>query len=415
MCRIENQVPDQVQIAKQALAWIICAKRRLTTLELRNALAVEAEDSDFDEENLSDLEDIVSGCQGLVTVDEESDIIRLVHYTAQEYLHRTCDIWFPNANHEIARTCLTYLSFDAFKVGTCSTDQEFETRLYKYPLYYYAAENWGFHIQMPLIHKTMASSFLGNSLKLDASVQCLWAYGVFTKQSGYSQKTPKQVTASHLAAYFGLEDMMLKIVEHGDPIDSKDSYGRTPLSWAAKNGCYSVVELLSRKGVETESKDNDGLTPLSWAAINGHDVIVQLLLEKGVDLDVKHYDGRTPLSWAAYRGHEAVAKLLLKNGADPDSKDENGITPLSLAAFSGREAVVKLLLEYDVDPDLENRLGRTPLSQAAYSGHVAIVQMLLEKGADPHFKDKYGQVPLSRAVERGYETVAKLLAVYNIS
>ena len=415
MRRIENQVPDQIQIAKQALAWTICAKRRLTTLELRNALAVEAEDCELDEENLSDLEDIVSGCQGLVTVDEESDVLRLVHYTAQEYLQRTCDTWFPNANHEIARTCLTYLSFDAFKAGSCSTDQEFETRLYQYPLYYYAAENWGLHIQMQLIHKTMASSFLGNSLKLDASVQGFWAYGAFTKQPGYSQKAPKQVTGSHLAAYFGLEGMILELVERGNPIDSKDSYGRTPLSWAAKNGCYSVVELLLRKDVETESKDNDGLTPLSWAAISGHDLIVQLLLEKGVDPDAKHYDGRTPLSWAAYRGHEAVVKLLLKNGADPDTKDENDITPLSLAAFSGREVVVKLLLEDDVNPDSKNRLGRTPLSQAAYSGHVAIVQMLLEKGADPHSKDQDGQIPLSRASGRGYETVAKLLAIYNIS
>lgn len=378
MRRIENQVPDQIQIAKQALAWTICAKRRLTTLELRSALAVEAEDCELDEDNLSDLEDIVSGCQGLVTVDEESDTIRLVHYTAQEYLQRTCDTWFPNANHEIARTCLTYLSFDVFKAGSCSTDQEFETRLYQYPLYNYAAENWGLHIHMQLIHKTMASSFLGNSLKLDASVQGFWAYGAFTKQPGYSQKAPKQVTGLHLAAYFGLEGMVLELVERSNPIDSKDSYGRTPLSWATKNGCYSVVELLLRKGVETESKDNDGLTPLSWAAISGHDVIVQLLLEKGVDPDAKHYDGRTPLSWAAYRGHEAVVKLLLKNGADPDSK---------------------------------NRLGRTPLSQAAYSGHVAIVQMLLEKGADPHSKDKYGQIPLSRASEKGYETVAKLLAI----
>ena len=39
---------------------------------------------------------MVSVCAGLVTVDEESDIIRLVHYTTQEFFERTQNIWFPN-------------------------------------------------------------------------------------------------------------------------------------------------------------------------------------------------------------------------------------------------------------------------------------------------------------------------------
>jgi hypothetical protein len=75
---------------------------------------------------LPEIEDMVFVCAGLVTVDEVSDIIRLVHYTIQEYFERTQMIWFPDAETDIATTCVTYLLFDAFDPGFCPTDDEFE-------------------------------------------------------------------------------------------------------------------------------------------------------------------------------------------------------------------------------------------------------------------------------------------------
>lgn len=67
----------------QVLAWITCAKRPLTTttVELQSALSVEMNESDLDEDNLPDLIDMVSVCAGLVTIDAQSNVIRLVHYT----------------------------------------------------------------------------------------------------------------------------------------------------------------------------------------------------------------------------------------------------------------------------------------------------------------------------------------------
>ena len=41
MERIEGQLADEEELAKQALSWIACAKRPLTTLELEHALAIE--------------------------------------------------------------------------------------------------------------------------------------------------------------------------------------------------------------------------------------------------------------------------------------------------------------------------------------------------------------------------------------
>ena len=71
MERIEGQVVDQEELAKQVLSWITCAKRPLTTSELQHALGVEVGESVLDEDNSPQVEDIVSVCSGLVTVDEK--------------------------------------------------------------------------------------------------------------------------------------------------------------------------------------------------------------------------------------------------------------------------------------------------------------------------------------------------------
>ena len=50
---------------------------------------MEVGESNLDEDNLPEIEDMVSVCAGLVTIDEESNVIRLVHYITQEYFKRT--------------------------------------------------------------------------------------------------------------------------------------------------------------------------------------------------------------------------------------------------------------------------------------------------------------------------------------
>jgi ankyrin repeat protein len=56
------------------------------------------------------------------------------------------------------------------------------------------------------------------------------------------------------------------------------------------------MKLLLEKGAKLETKDTNGQTPLSYAAGKGHKVVVKLLLEKGAELETKDTSGRTPLS-----------------------------------------------------------------------------------------------------------------------
>jgi hypothetical protein len=141
MARIKSQPEASGELAKKVLFWITCAKRSLTRIELQHALSIKVGDSEWREEYLPEVEDMVSVCAGLVTVDEESGIIRLVHHTAQEYFERTQNHWFQDAGTDIANICVTYLSFNAFEAGSCHTDEEFKARLQLNPLYYYAAQN----------------------------------------------------------------------------------------------------------------------------------------------------------------------------------------------------------------------------------------------------------------------------------
>ncbi|KAK1764670.1 hypothetical protein QBC33DRAFT_546789 [Phialemonium atrogriseum] len=165
------------------------------------------------------------------------------------------------------------------------------------------------------------------------------------------------------------EAIVKLLLEKGADIETKDEYGRTPLSLAARNGHEAMVKLLLEKGADTETKDKYGQTPLSWAAMNGHEAVVKLLLEKGADIETKDEYGQTPLSWAAGSGHEAI-------GADIETKDESGLTPLLCAAGNGHEAMVKLLLEKGADTETKDESGRTLLSWAARNGHEAVVRFL---------------------------------------
>ncbi|KAF2466052.1 uncharacterized protein BDR25DRAFT_185539, partial [Lindgomyces ingoldianus] len=350
--RIESQLPGNTARAKSVLSWISHAERPLTTGELCHALAVELEEEELDQENIPHVDDIVSVCAGLVTIDEESNIIRLVHYTTQEYFEQIRERWNYSAQYGIASSCIRYLCFKPFRSGSCPSNAAFESRLEQNIFLDYSARYWGQHALAVQERVSKLALCLLQDISL---VACAVQSSLVPdyKYRNYSQSFPKQATGLHLAASFGLlefsKELLSRIAKEKSIFaDSKDGEGRTPLSWAAGGGREAVVKLLAgRDDVEADAKDGDDQTPLSWAARGGHEAVVKLLVERDdVEADSKDGYGRTPLSWAAEGGHEVVVKLLVeRDDVDADSKDGDGRTPLSWAAWKGHEAVVKLLVE----------------------------------------------------------------------
>ncbi|KAI0485805.1 hypothetical protein F4859DRAFT_528751 [Xylaria cf. heliscus] len=353
MERIEGQLKDQATRAKQVLSWITCAKRPLTKLELQHALAVQIDEPHFDKENIPQAADFVSVCAGLVTIDEESNTVRLVHYTTQDYFVRNQGKWFPDA----------HLSMD-FKSGYAKTDAEFQQRLQSYPLYSYAANAWGHHARKASVHPRIVS-FLLQQTQVEVASQALIPRGY------YITCTPMEMArlhlkGLHLTAYFGKHD-----------VNVTDNDNRTALWWATRYGHQTVVKLLlTTDGIDPNLTDTEGLTPLHYAVRDENEAITKLLLANE--------------RYAMEKESEAMVKLLLTNErVDPNLKNATrGETPLQhgvrfegsfKGSFEGRcEGIVKVLLTDDrVDPNVKNERGETPLHTAVYNKSEAMVRLLL--------------------------------------
>ncbi|PNP57730.1 hypothetical protein FNYG_15198 [Fusarium nygamai] len=440
MERVEGQEPNSRDLAKRILAWIVHSKRSLSTLELQHALAVQPDTTALNTDFVPKIERLRSLCAGLVTIDEESSVIRLVHYTTQEYFERKQKqqkSWFPEAEFDITTACITYLSFDMFKSGFCLTDAELEQRLRSNPLYNYAARSWGHHAHEASTSKQVAAksrkarkarkaretrakiearviSFLESKAKVEASSQAMLATKRYSKHSNYSQEAPRNMAGLHLAAYFGLDEAGSTLLTGGHSPDLRDSYCRTPLSYAAERGHELAAKLLLETGlIDVNSESYNTRTPLSYAAEKGHEKVVKLLLtQEGLKLNPRSKYGQTPLSWAAVNGHEKVVKLLVETkGVEVNSQSNSRWTPLSYAAANGHNGVVRLLVTVGgVDVDSMSLSGRTSISLAAENGHQAIIELLLaNKRVDVNLKDNDGQTPLSWAVKNGKEEAVKLL------
>ncbi|KAK5005855.1 hypothetical protein LTR28_007196 [Elasticomyces elasticus] len=431
MERIVSQPQGERDLAKRVLAWISLAKRPLKAVELQHAIAIEPGEPALDTENLTDIEEILSVCAGLVTEDKQSNVIRLVHYTTQEYLERTHSTLIPNAMSTLTLACITYLSFDS---SICWEGHDISTRdttIEQNPFLKYAAKYWGDHIcnaqevnkdQYDQGLEDAAMQFLQCEELVRSCTTILW---VEIEESEDSMNTGvlsdcapswKGATGVHLVASVGAPKLLKALLSRGQHPDLRESchIGRTPLSYAAGSGHEAVIRVLLKTGqVDVNSKDKGGRTPLSYAAIYGQEAAVRLLLETGeVDINSKCKGGITPLSYAAENGHEAVVRLLLETGeVDVKSRDSHGMTPLSYAAFEGHKAIVRLLLEQsEVDADSTLNNGMTPLSLAAKEGHEAVVRLLLETGeVDVGSKDERGLTPLLRAVMSGCEAIVRLL------
>lgn len=420
MSRIEDQNDDERNLAEQVLLWISFAVRPLMLTELCEALAVEPETRELDDSNMPDEELLTSVCAGLVVIDKNTEVVRLVHYSAQEYFKRIRSKKFPTAQMDIARTCLTYLLFDDFKEGPTLDEHEAVARIRKHDLLYYAGTNWGRHARGPPEQtlQELALRFLASEEKLTSSVQI--TYFMEHWYRGESQRYPRTVNGLQTAAHFGLESTVNILLAQGSDIAAKDSDGENALHKAAEGGHEAVVRLLLKMGADIQAEDKSGWTALHKAATGGNRAVVLLLLENGAGVSYKGVDGRTALHFAAEFGNEEVASALLGKGADIEAesvlygdafarKFHSGRTPLHWAAANGYTGLVRLFIEYGADVNAQSSTLRTPLQEAIMWGHTAVVEALLKNGAFIQFKDHEGWTPFHEAAWRSPGQVTELL------
>lgn len=439
MTRIQGQTREQTDLATQTLSWLICARRPLTSLELQHALAIEEGESSLDEENVPEIEDILAVCAGLVTTENETGIIRLVHYTTKEYLERKQDFFFSSAEKEISTLCVSYISFETFGSGVCESDTAMDERFQSHPLYSYAARYWGDHVRATKDLHPGVIEFLKDQPKVEASEQALRA----TKDAArkyWSQKYLRTMTGLHLAAYFGIQEAVAYFIHHQYPMDICYNGGWTALKWAIARGHLNITQLLLSHGADP-NKDENTFIPLSFAAQYGQEAIVRLLLERGADVDAlcgwygsalvaacdedqleiveilldSKADINTesdlygsPLEAAAKAGHWKLVTFLLEKGAEPNSQGDEIDTVLQSAAFQGQEDIVRILLDHRADVNRQAGCYGNALRAASMNGNQQVVQMLLNSGANINAEHERGTA-LMAAVEKGQYSIVKML------
>jgi len=347
---------------------------------------------------------LLASCLGLVTVDESS-IVRLVHFTLQEYFNRHSE-HFQSPHSAMTEVCLTYLNFDSInKISYTLDSAPAETRFLQH-----ASSYWGLYARNGLTAgvRSLALQLLGRFGGHISAKLLVW--GNFDRRER-RRRHSERFAGLHCAAYLGLHEIAIGLLEGGEgcSADMADTWGRTPLMWASESGHEEMVKLLLwRKDVNPNSRNDDGRTPLLCAAEGGHEGVVKLLLGwRGVNPNSKDHNGSSPL-W-----YEGIVKLLLRRKkVNPNSRDTSGNTPLLYAAKGGHEGIVKLLLDQrEINPDTGKNNGKTPLWCAAKGGHEGIVKLLLgRKEVNPDSRDNYhGRTPLSCAAEDGHQGIVELL------
>ncbi|UKZ81806.1 hypothetical protein TrVFT333_009580 [Trichoderma virens FT-333] len=347
MNRINQQISSRSELAIHVLSWITHAKRPLSVIELQHALGVEIGEDTFDKENIPQVEDILSTTVGLVTIDEKSKIIRLVHYTTQEFFERTKKKWLPDAETYIADVCSTYLSYSAFEGEWDLTSDESEKRMKKYRLYPYAVANWKDHVTAShsIQHHV---KFLRKDSNFNAYLEEFPSYCRFSPHI-FIRYLPEYFTNLHLAAQSGWNMIVADLLRDFDDVDVYDHCNCTPFYLAASGGHSTVMETLLSSGQVNVNviSEQSNFTPLICAAQGGHVAAVKLLLGTGkVNAGFKCMNGKSALWYAVVGGHVDVVQLLL----DERNYDKEMIREIHSSALLGavimeNAIIVNLILE----------------------------------------------------------------------
>ncbi|KAH6892695.1 hypothetical protein BKA70DRAFT_1233627 [Coprinopsis sp. MPI-PUGE-AT-0042] len=342
--RIEAQAPDTVVIAKNALIWVLCAKRSLKIEELRHAVATCPVTHRFDRNRLVDEATLMGFCRGLMNMEERTNIVRSVHYTAKDVVKGLVSRSSHYLHTLPALVCIALLTECGFQQtrATRSDRGALTAPLSTEPLLAYAYWNWSIHA-----HKSLDDTSLVG--RLSQFVQGCTAF-----PPGLIWGTSDILKPLHMAAYFDFPLSVAGSAHLRDPNHPTAHRGQTPLMLATMTNSLSAMrELLCLPGILVNAADKDGGIPLVYAARRNEEASLSLLLtHPKINVNAPDSDGDTALMVG--NPEEIVTLLLAQPKIKPNLVDSNGYTALM-------EVVQVLLADPRVKVSLKTKDGKTAL------------------------------------------------------
>ncbi|TFK22139.1 hypothetical protein FA15DRAFT_714696 [Coprinopsis marcescibilis] len=368
MERVESQ--GHSDIVHRVLTWLVYANRSLLIEELRHAVAVYPQTYAFDRERLIDQESLLSLCCGLVTVEQNSGVVRLIHYTAKDFLMPYLLRYDQDPQASLASTCVALLLQCGFHtIGFCARenktnptendvdanedDDDVNYQGYEDDVAIAFAEN-------PFLkysHKNWAPHALASDplpfLVIDFVQQCQGYPFDFYGDGDLDALASIHVIAAHnFPALLTQPDTSLVNVD----VNLKSLRDRrTALVMSASRGHLEVVHALLRfQGIDINASDLIDMTPLMHASANGHTAVVKALLNvNDCAVNASNVLGQTALVEAVLADHTEIVRALLEvDGIDVDFADEEGCTALMHACEHGRVAITRALLDANADLNL---------------------------------------------------------------
>ncbi|KAL8687366.1 MAG: hypothetical protein Q9218_006442 [Villophora microphyllina] len=168
-----------------------------------------------------------------------------------------------------------------------------------------------------------------------------------------------------------------------DEVDVFDSFGRTPLMWAAWRGDSGSVAILLAAGADPQATSNDGNSVLIYATYGGSLECMRLILETGADINHTGISLPTPAMGGSQLGdNPAIAKVRLERGAAIEASRHQKFTPLYVAALTNRVESLIFLLDRGASVDVKDWKCSTPLSMAISFSNYQMAEALVNRGAD---------------------------------
>lgn len=374
--RIFDHPKDSSQLAMRTLSWIVCANCPLTIKELQHAFAVDLEDKVYDEEAMPQEDLVVSLCAGLVTVEKESGLMRLVHYTTQQYFELKREELFHDAENDIANTCLIYLVHVIDDLVESQTMNLYDRAYFLQ----YACMNWEYHTS-----RATEEAVFGSALS-------------FFKHYDRINNCMELAHPPH--------GMLILLELSREELVALGADGFTSLAMVSKLSLYNTAKALIAWGVNVDAvtkfdshmrgffREEHLGTALHVAAFYGEKKPVELLLASGAALDTPHMQ-ISALHCAVQKRNQDMVRLLLRRGANLHSTDEKGLTPFHLAIWRGYDDIAKLLLDNgaNIEAETSDDYRSKPLHLIE---QVSTACWLIDHGGQLEARDAEGYTPLLR-------------------